>query len=129
MKYTDAFDIFESNKFCYFFGRLINFNFLTIDKSHCGKYRVYTSKYDHFKFYFGLLFFSFVFFESQKENAGSIRRSIIFDIGTYFTGRIEAIQPILSILQFYYFRKEYYKILSSMQWIDDKVYRHSDYDS
>lgn len=115
-------NIFYANSFCYCFGKLIDFNFVTIVYQKSGAYRCHTNIWDKMRLATGVAFYCWMFYDSVvKSNFSTTKRSIIFDLGSLVYGKIQLILPAFSISQMYYFRIEYFNILQSLHLIDKKV--------
>ena len=121
MELTKAENVFEVNKITYYFSKIINFHFLTIEKIKYGKYRVYTSKWDIVRFFISMSFYIWYFLDSFKTPLSITERSIIFDIGNMLNGKLQMLHPAISMVQIFCFRKEYFKIIENIHWIDRKV--------
>lgn len=114
-------NIFEANRYCYYFGKLINFNFITISSKDSMNFLIYTSRLDICRFIFAILFILYVAYDNLENDLVITDRSMIFDIGVYFNGEFEILQLIIIFVQFYYFRFEYFEILGNIHGIDKKV--------
>lgn len=120
MKLT-AKDSFEANKFCYIYGKIINFIFVTITKDKIGNYVSQTTKQDVLRFFIGFPIALYIFYDTLATNLKQEKRSIIFEIILVINGKVQTLQTGVVMLQMFLFRSEYFKILKSIEWIDMKV--------
>lgn len=117
MNFFKAQNIFDANKICFYFGKLISFHFVT-KRGFC---ECTTSKVDFCKFVLSMTFCLWVAYDTAMSDLVQTSRSLVFDIGTYFNALVEAFHPCISIFQIFLFRDEYLRILQNINWIDKKV--------
>lgn len=115
-------DVFETNKFCYFYSKIVNFVFVTITKNNQGEnYSYRTTKFDYLRFIFGLPFSIYIFYDTLSTTLQQEKRSIIFEIMLSLNGKLQTINTCLVILHVFIYRIEYFKIFNNLYWIDYKV--------
>ena len=121
MNFFKAQNIFDANKINFYIGKLISFHFVSWTVTKRGFCEAFTSKWDFCRFLLAMFFCLWVAGDAMNSNLIKTSRSLVFDIGTYFNAVVEAVHPCISILQIYFFRAEYLKILQNIYWIDNKV--------
>jgi len=121
MNFFKAKNIFDANKGSFYFGKLISFHFISWTVTKSGFCEASTTKWNFCKFLLTMFFFLWVAGDTMMSNLVKTSRSLVFDIGTYFNAVVEAFHPCISVLQIYFFRAEYMKILQNIHWIDNKV--------
>lgn len=114
-------NIFEVINFPYKFSKLVNFQFISLEKTKTGKYYSYTSKWDIVRLIIGIVFVIWNFYYLSNNSFTSTSRSIIFDIGMYMSSKFEIVHPALIMLQTFHYRYEYFHILNGFHYIDEKV--------
>lgn len=121
MKLFVAKDVFETNKFCYFYSKLVNFVFVTIFKSENGFYTSKTSKWDILRFTFGFIFAIYIFYKTLLTSIQQEKRSIIFEIILSLNSKMQTMNISAVMLHGFIYRHEYFEILKTIHWIDFKV--------
>lgn len=122
MKLLKAKDVFETNKLCYFYSKIVNLVFVTITKNKKGEnYESRTSKWDYLRFIIGLPFSIFIFYDTLSTTLQIEKRSIIFEIILSLNAKIQTVNTSIIILHFFLNRFEYFKIYNTIYWIDYKV--------
>lgn len=122
MKLFEARNVFETNKFCYFYSKLINFVFVTISKESEGeKYKSQTTKWDILRFIIGFPFFIYIFYDTLLTKFQQEKRSLIFEIILSLNGKLQTINGSIVILHVFIYRNEYFKIFESLHTIDCQV--------
>lgn len=123
MERLRAQNIFEANRFCYLFSRIINFEIVTIVKSKKdGTVKGFTSKWDVLRFIAGFAFGLLMFFDIALTSLQLQKRSIIFEIAMSLNGKNQGLHCLLVMLQIYVYRYEYLRIFVILDWIDLKVF-------
>ena len=123
MERLGAQNIFEANKVCYFFNRILNFEFVTIEKSRIdGTVKGYTSKWDMLRFVMGFSLMIYVLYDVASESLQLEKRSIIFEMTMSMNGKIQGLHPVIVMLQVFIYRYEYLRIFIILDWIDQKVF-------
>lgn len=113
-------NVFQANKVCYFLSKIFNFVSITIEESG-NNFNAYTSKFDILKFIFGLFFSCFSLYDILRTPLHPENRSIIFEILISLNGKMQGVHSIISMIQSFYYRYEYFNIFNSLYWIDTKV--------
>lgn len=121
MGWFKAENIFEANKIQYYFGKLIAFHFLTISKINHGKYFAHTTAWDKLGFLIPIIFYIWFFLKLFQNPLSITNRSIMFDIGVMLNGKLQILHPAISMMQMFYYRMEYFRIIENIHWIDQKV--------
>lgn len=121
MDLTQAENFIQANTVCYLFGKVVNFHYVTIQERKFGEYEARTSIWDILKFIACISIHLWLFLGSLWDPLVNTNRSLIFDIGNLLIAKIQIIHPVVSMLQMFYFRKEYFKIVHKIYWIDQKV--------
>jgi hypothetical protein len=117
-----ATDVFETNKFCYFYSKIVNFVFITITKNNQDEnYSSKTTKSDILRFIFGFPFSIYIFYDVLSTKLQQEKRSILFEILLSLIGKIQTINTTLVIFHVFVCRYEYFKIFNNLYWIDYKV--------
>lgn len=119
MKVFFAKNIFESNKFCYFYSKFINFSFTTISKNEKNKSR--TTQKDFLRFFVGFPFALYIFYDTLWTTFKQEKRSIIFEIIIVLNAKIQTLHAAIVMFQVFLYRDEYLKILTLLHMIDIKV--------
>lgn len=119
-------NIFEANKICYLFSRILNFEFVTIERSKKdGMVKGFTTKWDVLRLIIGLSCGILIFYDVASTKLKPEKRSIIFEMAMSFNGKIQTLHPSLVMLQVFLYRYEYFKIFMILDWIDRKVFNVS----
>lgn len=122
MKVFLAKNIFEANKFCYYFGKLTNFIFITFKRNKYGQvYEFKTTYKDILRFIFGFSFALYIVYDTLATKLKQEKRSIIFEIIILINGKMQTFHMLFVMLQSFINRGEYFKILMAMHWLDNKV--------
>ncbi len=120
MKHFSVKDIFEAEKFVHFFGKLVNFVFITISQNG-GFYSPKTTKTDKMRFIFGFSFAIYIIYDNLMVPLKKESRSLVFEIFVFFNGKFMTTIAPNVMLQTYFRRHEYFKIKNFLHWIDGKV--------
>jgi hypothetical protein len=122
MKLFVAKNIFEANKFCYFFSKIMNYVFVVILKDDGkGVYKFKTTRQEVLRFLLGFAFALYIFYDTLATKLKQEKRSIIFEIILVINGKMQTLHATAVMLQVFINREEYFKILNTMHWIDNKV--------
>lgn len=122
MERLRAKNVFEANKICYLFSRILNFEYVTIERSkNDGMVKGNTTKWDVLRLIVGFSCGILIFYDVASTKLKPEKRSIIFEMAMSFNGKIQALQPSLVMLQVFHYRYEYFKIFMILDWIDRKV--------
>jgi hypothetical protein len=118
---TMADNFFEATNFCSKFSKILNFNFLTFERTHKNSCCARTTWCDILRLITGLAIVIWMFVEFSDRALELTSRSVIFEIGIFMDTRLESCNVILVMMQVFFNRHEYFKIISNIQWIDEKV--------
>lgn len=123
MKFFSAKDVLEANKSCYFCSKLMNFVFVSTSKNENGiNYKSQTTKWDILRFLIAFPFAVYIFYDTLSTSLKLEKRSIIFEFIMVLNGKMQTIHVAIVMLQLFFYRNEYFKILRSLYWIDMKVF-------
>lgn len=115
-------DVFEANKFCNLIADIVGYKFVTINRDKLGSYHAFTSNFDKIKFLVAVIWCIWLFIDlSSTSIEKSSKRSLIFEIIIFLTGKIQGNQTALLVVLAFLVRSKYFEIMNNILRIDQKV--------